>query len=144
MIVIKSLLLIVSLSAAPTAASAFCFDEAAAAHGLSPALLRTVAAQENDRADPAAVNWNGDGSYDYGVMQINSWWAGVLGTDRWAALGDPCYNVNVGAWILAQCIQRYGNTWRAVGCYNARSEEKRARYAWRIHGALRRGAAGAR
>jgi hypothetical protein len=38
----------------------------------------------------------------------------------------------VGAWVLSQCIQDYGYTWSAVGCYNSRTPSKRDRYAARI------------
>lgn len=65
-------------------------------------------------------------------MQINSRWYKVLGADAWSQLRDPCYNVNVGAWILAGCMKRYGYTWEAVGCYNASSKNKRNRYAYKV------------
>jgi soluble lytic murein transglycosylase-like protein len=55
---------------------------------------------------------------------------------RWMALGEPCYNARVGAWILAQCFQSHGYTWEAVGCYNARNKIKRATYARKVMKAL--------
>jgi soluble lytic murein transglycosylase-like protein len=66
-------------------------------------------------------------------MQINSFWAEAIGMRNWLMLGDPCTNVKTGAWILSRCIESHGYTWEAVGCYNARSSEKRARYANRIY-----------
>jgi len=41
--------------------------------------------------------------------------------------------VKVGAWVLRQCIGRYGYSWEAVGCYNARSQEKRLSYINRVY-----------
>ena len=61
-------------------------------------------------------------------MQINSSWYPVLGKETWNNLDDPCANVMVGAQILSDCLKRYGYTWRAVGCYNARSDVKRVVY----------------
>ena len=122
------------------AVHAFCFEEAAAAYGISSKLLRPIAEHESGN-NPAAIHYNKNGSYDFGVMQINSNWYPTLGYDRWMALGNPCYNVKVGAWILSQCIRRFGYTWEAVGCYNAgytaKNTGKRAEYAWKIYNTLR-------
>lgn len=113
----------------------FCFEEAGRFYGISPELLRAIAEVESNY-NPNAINYNSNGSYDFGLMQINSAWARTLGMDNWLRLGDPCFNVMVGAWVLAQCIDRYGYTWEAVGCYNARSPEKRTRYANKVFRAL--------
>ena len=114
---------------------ALCFEEAGAAYNVSPRLLQAIAQVESGFR-PDALNRNVDGSYDYGVMQINSSWEKKLGHDRWMALGDPCYNVHVGAWILAQCVERHGYTWEAVGCYNSPNRARRAAYARSIAGAM--------
>jgi soluble lytic murein transglycosylase-like protein len=67
-------------------------------------------------------------------MQINSWWVKKkkISPALWQSLGDPCVNVKVGAWILSQCIQEHGYTWKAVGCYNAVTEWKQEKYAREI------------
>jgi hypothetical protein len=67
-------------------------------------------------------------------MQINSSWAPTLRKKGipWNTLADPCTNVKVGAWVLAQCVSDYGYTWSAVGCYNSRTPSKRDKYAARI------------
>ena len=51
-------------------------------------------------------------------------------------LSDPCVNAKVGAWILAQFIQKHGYTWEAVGFYNAISKSKREKYAKKVYGVL--------
>lgn len=109
----------------------YCFEQAACRYNIAPEILYAIAKVES-KFDTHAVNWNKDGSYDYGIMQINSGWHKVLGADAWSKLGDPCYNVNVGAWILARCIKRYGYNWEAVGCYNASSKNKRNEYAYKV------------
>ena len=78
--------------------------------------------------NPAAVNKNSNGTYDVGLMQINSSWAATIGKERWKALGDACYNTKTGAWILAMCMNKYGYTWKAIGCYNSQTPQKRDRY----------------
>lgn len=116
--------------------SAFCFEEAGERYGVSPQLLWAIAKTESN-FNATAVNYNNNGSFDYGVMQINSSWYRELGADKWMRLGDACYNVNVGAWILSQCTQRHGHTWVAVGCYNGISRDKRVKYANRVYQALK-------
>ncbi len=113
-----------------------CFDSAAATYNIAPEVLRAIAHVESG-GNPVAVNWNGNGTYDYGVMQINSTWYPALGKERWSLLGDPCFNINVGAWILSQCIRKYGYSWMAVGCYNAGSIDKRSAYAHKVANALK-------
>ena len=116
----------------PARVPAFCFEQAGAEYGISPRLLWAIAKVESGFA-PQAVHWNPNGTYDYGLMQINSGWARRLDASVWRSLGDPCTNVKAGAWILAQCVWRYGYTWEAVGCYDASSERKRKKYARKVY-----------
>jgi soluble lytic murein transglycosylase-like protein len=129
---ILRLIFLSALSANGTA-HAFCYEEAGAMYGIAPRLLWTISKGESN-FNPAAVNHNTNGSYDFGLMQINSSWAPTLRKRgiSWEALADPCTNVKVGAWVLAQCVRDYGYTWSAVGCYNSRTPSKRDRYAARI------------
>jgi soluble lytic murein transglycosylase-like protein len=108
-----------------------CFEEAGLTYNISPLLLYAIAHQESN-LKPNAINYNTNGSYDYGIMQINSSWYSVLGHDAWLHLSDPCYNIHVGAWILSGCINKYGYNWNAVGCYNSNYRDKRNKYAKKI------------
>jgi soluble lytic murein transglycosylase-like protein len=119
----------------PSTALAFCFEEAGQQYGISPAILWTIAKEESN-FDHTAVNLNKNGTYDFGLMQINSWWANILGPETWSELGEPCYNVKVGAWILSRCIQEHGRTWEAIGCYHSRGERRKKKYAWMIYDSL--------
>jgi soluble lytic murein transglycosylase-like protein len=113
-----------------------CFHRAGGYYDISPEILRSIARVESG-FNPVAVNRNPNGTYDYGLMQINSSWYRRLGPERWQNLSDPCYSIHVGAWILSQCIGRYGYTWEAVGCYNASSKKKRDAYARKIAKAIK-------
>ncbi|TWI69283.1 transglycosylase-like protein with SLT domain [Pseudoduganella lurida] len=112
-----------------------CIRSAASTFGHPVPLVRAVVEQESGgRCTPRHAT-NRNGTYDIGCMGINSSWLPML-TRRFGIterhLLDPCTNIHVGAWILAHNIALHGNTWQAVGAYNATTEAKRVRYAHRI------------
>jgi hypothetical protein len=127
-------LLLVALG---TDASAFCFEEAGAEYGINPQILRAIAKVESN-FNPEAVNMNTNGTYDYGLMQINTIWAPTIGKERWSQLGDPCVNAKTGAYILKTCMNKYGYTWKAIGCYHSQTPDKRDNYSRKVFQQLQR------
>lgn len=119
--------------------SANCWQQAAARYSLDAWLLYAIANQESG-LNPAAFNRNRDGTYDQGIMQINSSHHRLLARMGITPemLWEPCLNIHVGAWVLAESIRIFGPTWNAVGGYNAgtkkdaKTDAKRAAYARRI------------
>lgn len=105
-----------------------------AKYQLNPALLYAIAKTESG-LKPWAKNVNKDGSIDHGMMQINSRWLPTLAkhgiTER--DLYDPCVSLDVGAWVLHHNMKRLGNSWNAVGAYNAASPDKRLKYALLVY-----------
>lgn len=127
-------------------AQAFCFNEAGAVYQIDPKLLKAIAQQESSLS-AQAVNINRDRqgrvlSVDYGLMQINSTHIpklkkmGLISNHN-DLLNQPCLNVKIGAWILAQHLRMCGVNWSCLGSYNAgfhpRNEKKRLRYAQQIY-----------
>lgn len=111
-----------------------CWNEAAQRYGVNPQLLYAIAKTESG-LNPRALHRNPDGSYDIGLMQINSRWIPTLhryGISE-AQLFEPCTSIHVGAWILAQNMRRLGNTWNAVGAYNAKTPAQRLQYAIKVY-----------
>ena len=122
-----------------------CWDEAAQRHGVDAALLYAVARVESN-LDPKAVNRSHlqrTGSYDIGLMQINSSHLRRLARHgiTEAQLFDPCTNIQVGAWLLADAFARHGVSWNAVGAYNAACSQlegeagsaARTAFAWKVY-----------
>jgi soluble lytic murein transglycosylase-like protein len=107
-----------------------CFVQAGDLYKVDYRLLKAIGIVESGLRTNA-VNSNSNKSEDVGIMQINSFWFPKLsqfGIDRTKLMTDACVNIHVGAWILAQNMRQLGNTWNAVGAYNARNPEKRVIY----------------
>lgn len=117
-----------------------CWVEAGIKYQVDPWLLYSIAEQESS-LNPLATNGNSNGTRDVGLMQINSFWLPEL--EKYGIseqnLFDPCVSIHVGAWVLSQSIQVFGNNWRAVGAYNAgtgkseKTELLRQKYAERVY-----------
>jgi soluble lytic murein transglycosylase-like protein len=114
-------------------ARADCFDEAARYQKVNPLILRAIAWQESHNT-PDALHKNANGSTDYGLMQINSIHLPTLAQYGISSdtLMEPCKNVYIAAWHLRQKMNKYGNTWQAVGAYHSETPSLRDRYARQI------------
>lgn len=112
-----------------------CWESAGATYHLDPWLLFAYAKTESSYV-ATAMNRNSNGSYDIGLMQINSSW---LPTLRRYGIGaqdllNPCRSIFVGAWIAAQNIQRFGYNIDGIGAYNSPGNVTiRRRYASKVY-----------
>lgn len=128
-----SVLLALIITAVPFSSNADCFDDAAAYHGVNAWVLRGIASVESS-FNPYALNKNSNGSFDVGLAQINSVHLkelekyGIFAND----LYNPCKSVHVAAWLLRKKINKYGNTWTAVGAYHSETPHKRDAYAAKV------------
>lgn len=87
------------------------------------------------------VSGNTNGSYDIGPMQINSWWLGRLdsrGITEDMVLNNLCMNIAVGAWILAQELDRHKDLVTAMAHYHSPTPHLQKRYLGLVVGAIDR------
>jgi soluble lytic murein transglycosylase-like protein len=102
-------------------AAGSCWARAAQEYGVDVDLLKAIAWQESRGWTGAVGPALPDGNRALGLMQINT-----VHLERLAPYGirredlfDACTSQRIGAWVLADCIARFGAVWRSVGCYYA-------------------------
>jgi soluble lytic murein transglycosylase-like protein len=129
----------VALASKSAHAATDCFSAAAAYQSVNPLILRAIAWQES-HDNVSAMHKNRNGSIDYGLMQINSIHLPALAQYGISSnkLMDPCSNVYIAAWHLRRQMDKYGNSWAAVGAYHSETPALRDQYAKQIIGILRR------
>lgn len=104
---------------------------------LDPWILWSIGDTES-KHNPYAINKNSNGTYDVGVMQINSCHFGELKRKYGLEpkdLYDPKVSIYVGASILKDCFNTYGNNLKAINCYNGLNYDNRINntYAKRVY-----------
>lgn len=96
---------------------AFCYAAAGSKYKIDPTLLKAIALTESSfRANVESP------TQDIGLMGINRSWLPILNkrfgmTER--DVWQPCTNVHLGAWIIANNYRQFGKNWTAIGAYAA-------------------------
>lgn len=110
-----------------------CFWNTSEKYNINYYLLLSIAKTESN-FNPRAINYNKNNTYDIGIMQINSSWLKTLKLTTRDLLNDACLNIDVGGYILRDCLNRYGNNWRAIDCYNKGSRSSTSsQYVWKVY-----------
>lgn len=110
-----------------------CINTAAIEFSVPAKLIITVLQIERGKNGKAIKNKNG--TYDLGVMQINSCWLPALekfSISREAIQFDPCVNVRVGTWILAKAIASDQDLLKGISNYHSRTPNYNNRYAQKV------------
>jgi hypothetical protein len=134
----RPILLLATSSLIASAVQADCIDDAAQHHQVNAYVLRAIGWQES-RLNPEAVHRNANGTTDFGAFQINSIHLSTLRRTGITpdALRDGCVSAYVGAWHYRLQLDRFGNTWSAIGAYHSTSPALNHLYANEIAGILR-------
>lgn len=101
-------------------APVICINHAAITYHVPATLILAIMKKENGRNGQAVRNKNG--SYDLGILQINTRWLPVFaryGYTRDDLQFNPCRNIMAGTWILAQSIAKGKSVWQGIGDYHS-------------------------
>lgn len=109
-----------------------CINQAAARFHVPAVMIISIMKIENGKNGMAIKNKNG--TYDLGVMQVNTSWLKTLtqyGITRESLQYDPCVNVHTGTWILAKGLAK-GDGWKGVGNYHSATPLHNERYRQKV------------
>jgi lysozyme-related protein Hpa2 len=111
---------------------AYCFEEAGEAYRIDPALLKAIAIHES-KLKASTVVRNTNDTLDVGLMGINTVhlkdpYLMRAGFRSPQDLLEPCTNVKLGAWLLSRKIQKWGQSWQAVGAYHSETPDRNLVY----------------
>lgn len=100
-----------------------CINQAVVSYAVPASLIMAVIYVEGGRN--GTRNYNSNGTYDYGVMQINSIWLPEIAKQfAYSAMDlqyDACKNVFAGSWILRQNLdhEKTKPLMYAIGSYHS-------------------------
>lgn len=87
------------------------------------------------------VSKNTNGSYDLGLMQINTINLSYIQEEYPRVTASdiackPCLNITIGTWILSKRISETQDIWKGIGHYHSRTPKFRDRYLKKISDAV--------
>lgn len=115
-----------------------CVLGAAQHYGARPDVILAVMRTEGGRTGHISRNTNG--TYDMGVMQINSIHLTELakfGITAQDLIWNECLNIYIGTWFLRSRILERGDLWKGVGDYHSRTPSLNMKYQLKVYKALR-------
>ncbi|MCM3609142.1 lytic transglycosylase domain-containing protein [Cupriavidus pauculus] len=116
-----------------------CIAQAVAHYQPHPDLLRAVIAAEGGTT--GKIRRNDNGSFDMGLMQINSVHLPELarfGITQDMLVNNECLNIMIGAYYLQKNILTGRDFWHGVGSYHSKTPEKNTAYQYRVWENLQR------
>ena len=124
---------------------AACLFVAAQNYMVPPAVLLGIMQVEGGQVG-VQVGPNTNGSYDLGVMQINTLWVDELAkhwkvskstAKKWIK-DDGCTNISVAAWILRQKINQTGSLSKGIAYYHSATPHLGSAYRRKVINAMNR------
>ena len=117
----------------------------AAFYHLPPRVLPAIQVIEGGRV--GSVSQNANGSFDLGVMQVNTLWLGPLARATGLSkdevqrrlIRDACFNIAASGAILRTYLnEERGDLMRAIGDYHSHTPARNTRYQALVRGAAAR------
>jgi len=108
-----------------------CIIKSALYYDINPHLIKAVAKVEAGK--PGTISKNKNGTYDLGVMQLNTTNFKLLKKNfAQVELSDiiysPCINIALGTWFLKKQIDNANDYWTGVGNYHSKTQKYHNRY----------------
>lgn len=110
-----------------------CINRVATTYHVPAAVILSVMIKENSRNGQAVKNKNG--TYDYGVFQINDVWLpkiAAYGYTKHDLQYHPCRNVEVAAWIIGRNMAEGQSVWKGIANYHSKTPVYNQPYRHRI------------
>ena len=114
-----------------------CVEQASSTYMVPRIVLLGIIRRES-RGNPRATHHNHNGTYDIGIMQVNTEWVKKLSKRgmriNYRNLLDPCYNIHLGAWIVRHELFADHNVpdgaqfWKRVANYHSHTEYFNRKY----------------
>jgi soluble lytic murein transglycosylase-like protein len=110
-------------------------NNASRKYSISPKIIWAIMKVESEYKK--TIHVNSDGSFDIGVMQINSLWIKSLANKGFKVdILNNKDNVNIASYILKENINKGYGLWQAVGLYHSTNKRLQAVYIKRVKRAL--------
>jgi soluble lytic murein transglycosylase-like protein len=110
-------------------------NNASRKYSINPKILWAIMKVESEYKKTIHINSNG--SFDVGVMQINSLWIKSLANKGFKAnLLNDSNNINIACYILKENMNKGYSLWQAVGLYHSSNKRLQAVYIKRVKRAL--------
>lgn len=116
-----------------------CIDFASEKFGVNRIVIRAIVNVEGGKI--GTISKNSNGSYDLGVMQINTIHLKDI-KKKYPKIGwreltyNPCINIAIGTSILSQRISGSSNYWLGVASYHSKTPKYRNRYLAKVKSAV--------
>lgn len=125
-------------------ALSMCIFAASQTYSIPPSVILGVLKVEGGKVGMANLNKNG--SYDLGMMQINTVWVPTL-AKYWKVepsvairylRDDGCVNIGVGAWILRSKMDQTGSLYDGIAYYHSATPHLGSKYRQKVMTAMQR------
>ena len=106
-----------------------CVEAASSRYGVHPHVI--LAVMKTEGGTTGQVSRNTNGTYDMGLMQINSIHLpelAAMGITREQVIGNECTNIFVGTYKLRQAIDGGSEFWTGVSRYHSKTPSKGRKY----------------
>ena len=116
-----------------------CINRAAVTYHVPATIILSIIKKENGKNGDAIRNKNG--TFDYGVMQINSIWLPKIlayGYTQKDLQFNACKNVAVGTWIISQNMGNKDLLWKSIANYHSRTLSHNTPYQKSIYQAYKK------